>query len=92
MTQEQEREAYQKWFRSQQGVTYDGMWAFAMAAWQARAALAAPAQQYRHKGNGKTYTLREVPTLTPEEEAMHTAMCTGAGGPRVRPGCEPGSI
>jgi len=38
-----EEAAYSEWFRSEQGVAYDGMWAFAKAAWMARAALnAAP--------------------------------------------------
>lgn len=38
-----EEAAYSEWFRGEQGVAYDGMWAFAKAAWMARAALnAAP--------------------------------------------------
>jgi hypothetical protein len=38
-----EEAAYSEWFHGEQGVAYDGMWAFAKAAWMARAALnAAP--------------------------------------------------
>lgn len=36
-----EEAAYSEWFHGEQGVAYDGMWAFAKAAWMARAALAA---------------------------------------------------
>ncbi len=37
-----EEAAYSDWFHGEQSVAYDGMWAFAKAAWMARAALAAP--------------------------------------------------
>lgn len=36
-----EEAAYSSWFHGEQGVAYDGMWAFARAAWMARAALSA---------------------------------------------------
>lgn len=36
-----EAAAYSEWFHGERGVAYDGMWAFAKAAWLARAALAA---------------------------------------------------
>jgi hypothetical protein len=36
-----EHAAFRSWFLGEQGVAYDGMWAFAKAAWMARAALAA---------------------------------------------------
>jgi hypothetical protein len=39
-----ETAAYEKWFQSEQGKAYDGMWAFARAAWMARAALSKPRQ------------------------------------------------
>lgn len=40
-----ENEAFEAWFRSEQGKPYDGMWSFARAAWIARARLAPGAQE-----------------------------------------------